>query len=485
MDKTEDLFRSVLTKAHLEYKDYQMEGVQWIISREKETKETKETKEEIGFARGGIIADEMGLGKTIMMVGAMVCHFVRRTLIVVPPILIDQWVMQIYRMTGHRALVYHATAKKRIGVEELNKAIVVITTYGEITSRDSISNIHQISWDRLVFDEAHHLRNSNTKRNAGACMLKARFRWLISGTPIQNRKRDFYSLCEVIRLPPKLYKKDGDCHSFVMKRTKKAVGIEMAPVVIDKNMVEWKNKREMFLAAKLHDELSFMKGPRDEKRNEKRDEKRNEKRDEKRHGLQHNGSGGELLPMLLRARQMCIYPRLMARSLKSPHPIVKSLKEMDSKMESLIGKIVERKGNGCGKLVFCHFRAEMVEIARRLRATGFSSVAMIDGSTNTKKRSEMLSSCKIEVLILQIQTGCEGLNLQENYSEIYFVSPHWNPAIEDQAIARCHRIGQKKTVYVEHFAMSGFLHKQDISVENYVGGVQDVKRAIVNKYMGV
>jgi SNF2 family DNA or RNA helicase len=61
-----------------------------------------------------------------------------------------------------------------------------------------------------------------------------------------------------------------------------------------------------------------------------------------------------------------------------------------------------------------------------------------------------------DVLILQIQTGCEGLNLQENYSEVYFVAPHWNPAIEDQAVARCHRLGQKKQVHVFRFKMESF-----------------------------
>ena len=61
---------------------------------------------------------------------------------------------------------------------------------------------------------------------------------------------------------------------------------------------------------------------------------------------------------------------------------------------------------------------------------------------------------------MQIQTGCEGLNLQDNFSEIYFTSPHWNPCVEDQAIARCHRIGQKKTVYVFKFEMSLTTHKE-------------------------
>jgi SNF2 family DNA or RNA helicase len=89
---------------------------------------------------------------------------------------------------------------------------------------------------------------------------------------------------------------------------------------------------------------------------------------------------------------------------------------------------------------------------------------------------------------LQIQTGCEGLNLQEHYSEVYFVSPHWNPAVEDQAIARCHRIGQTKQVTVNRFEMGNFLDEtieefETLSIEKHVNNVQHLKRKIASEYM--
>lgn len=147
--------------------------------------------------------------------------------------------------------------------------------------------------------------------------------------------------------------------------------------------------------------------------------------------------------------------------------------------------ILERKDNGSGKLVFCHFKQEIDEIALRLRSNGLTKVATFDGRTSHKKRLQILND-KNDVLILQIQTGCEGLNLQENYSEIYFVSPHWNPAVEDQAIARCHRIGQLKHVYIQRFEMSKFaknelLDVDTMTIDNYASSVQNLKRLIAGE----
>ena len=131
-------------------------------------------------------------------------------------------------------------------------------------------------------------------------------------------------------------------------------------------------------------------------------------------------------------------------------------------------------------------REEIDMIALKLKQGGITKTVTFDGRTTMNKRSEILKGDN-EVLILQIQTGCEGLNLQDKYSEIYFVSPHWNPAIEEQAIARCHRIGQTKPVYVERFEMCNFPEEEgedkivSRSVDNYVCAIQDFKRVIVSE----
>jgi SNF2 family DNA or RNA helicase len=503
------LFDKYLERTNMDKKGYQYDGVKWCLRNEiQPLGKVDPNLVEYPFApllgkvdpnlvedpfaplfqkvdkvdRGGFIADEMGLGKTIMMIGTMVCNYVKRTLIVLPPILIDQWFLQIYRTTGHKALIYHGAHKKKITLDMLMRATIVITTYGAVTIKkkdlllvkslpDKLTDLHRIHWSRIVFDEAHHLRNANTCWKS-VKLLRADIRWLVSGTPIQNSKRDFYNLCSVLNLPASFYTKSENLtllsQLYILKRTKKQVGIQIPDAVIDKNIVEWKNKREKDLSEEIHSALDFS-------------------------NVSFKGNNNVLvrmlgdkgvLPLLLRARQSCILPKLLA-------PVVEKLIDLglidnhidnykealqcSSKLDMIVGKILEDKDNGNGKIVFCHFREEIDTIAQRLSEGGISRIAIFDGRF---KNRDILND-KYDVLILQIQTGCEGLNLQENYSEIYFVSPHWNPAVEEQAIARCHRIGQKKIVVVNRFEMGGFI-KDTKNVDNYVCSVQDFKKKIAS-----
>ena len=478
MNERMNRFTKYLDRSKMDHKQYQIDGVRWILNNEL-------NDEPICGVRGGFIADEMGLGKTIMMIGTMLCNFVNKTLIVLPPVLIDQWYLQIYRTTGHKALIYHGENKKQIDLEKLNEAKIVLTTYGAITlSRDqikqqSLTMLHRVAWSRIIFDEAHHLRNSKTTRYIGARLLKARIRWLVSGTPIQNRKQDFYSLCAMIRLSASFYT-DSDnlriiARSFILKRTKKQVGINITEIHVDKNIVNWNNQKEMELSEEIHSALAFSRVSSNK-------------------GKQIvNSIGNGALSLLLRARQTCIYPKLMAKRLLelghiSDYCSYKEAFDHSSKLDYAVDKILEKKGNDCGKLIFCHFREEIDEIASRLKAGGMTRVATFDGRTTNSKRFDILND-KNDALILQIQSGCEGLNLQENYSEIYFISPHWNPAVEDQAIARCHRIGQTKPVYVQRFEMCNFVDdEQEIdtrTVDNYVDAVQNEKRNISNEFINL
>ena len=182
-----EVFRNLIDKCAMDRKIYQEDGVKWGLINELRPNPPAKV-------RGGFIADEMGLGKTIMMIGLFVANMMPKNLIILPPILIDQWVAQIQRMTGHTPIVFHGKEKKNITVQELNRAPIVISTYNTISvSKKGLTLLHQVKWNRIVFDEGHHLRNKTT-RLSGATALKGNIRYIVSGTPVQNKKQDFYSI---------------------------------------------------------------------------------------------------------------------------------------------------------------------------------------------------------------------------------------------------------------------------------------------------
>ena len=456
--------------AKLKKKTYQYDGIRWCVNNE-----CNETPL-YGNVRGGIIADVMGLGKTFTMIGTMFAHMLACTLIVVPPILLDQWYQEIFRISGHKALIYHGITKKTITIEQLARSRIVITTYGAISisrKKLALDKIHKVLWSRVVFDEAHHLRNRQTVRFLGCVNIRATIRWFMTGTPMQNLRSDLYHLLNALGLPKSVYIVDKNISEvvlkeYVLRRTKQSVGLEMPDLVETTIMVPWSNSLEKKVAEEIHSAVTVSSVS------------------SKKSGMFSDVLLREQsLTAILRAKQICIMPSLL-KPLFETLVLKKNLTEdyihmleNHSKMDAVVSRIIEQKDNGKGKIVFCHYRREIDLIAGQLIAKGITT-AVFDGRTKGLKRWDKLKE-NATVLILQIQTGCEGLNLQEYYSEVYFVSPHWNPSVEDQAIARCHRMGQLNDVKVFRFIMDSFEKDDDskmdpITLEKYIYTVQEMKR---------
>lgn len=474
-------FDIVLDKAGFDKKWWQKEGVEWCLRNE-----TSLTP--YGGCRGGFVADEMGLGKTITLIGTMFVNFLKRTLIVVPPILLEQWSREIFKATGHSALIYYGSSKNVITPDVLSAAPIVLTTYGALNDKTGI--LYEVIWSRIIFDEAHHLRNAGTLVYKSCQKLKGCIRWLISGTPIQNKLQDFYNLCSMAGLKAETYAYKANHpiirQKLMLRRTKAEVGIKMPLLSYNVINVEYNNACESKLSHEIHALLPKQTGVQCP--------------DGPNHVYNAFVEGGALVA-ILRAKQMCVMPSLMKGKLDSLGLNIndeygEALTTSDGhlkcgpKLSAVSSKIIERKDNGKGKLVFCHFQKEIDTLKQLLVDGGIRKVLVYDGRTNNV---DLLTEAA-DVLILQIQTGCEGLNLQEHYSEIYFVSPHWNPCVEDQAIGRCYRIGQKKPVdvfwFVSTFEKDYAERKAEceepnsISLDCYIGLVQNDKREISRSIIG-
>jgi len=495
-------FRTWLSSAGLNEKDHQFSGMEFCLARETDTSPKYDV-------RGGIIADEMGLGKTILMLGCIISNFkgeggLFNNLIIVPPALMSQWCNLIEKFMGHAPLVFHGNKVKTITPTQLSSAPIVITTYGMIATGRKLgpSPLWSIKWNRIIADEAHHLRNMKTAGFRGAMKLKANIRWMVTGTPIQNAKTDLYSLCAMLGLKKAFYlnpKSIREIISYhVLRRTKKSVGIDLPPLEAEVIRVPWASAAERDLAAQIHSQANFSRVTV-------------ENVDAIIHELTHHH-----LPMLTRARQCCVFPHLIETAVKkmqlrgivSPSLNLKKITTC-SKMSAIASHLYDRRMNGRRKIVFCHYRGE-IDLLKALLKNKNITCRTVDGRAGRRERKLAMeyavtersfqSVCKKwndygewvfrnidsflapQVLIIQIQTGCEGLNLQ-HFQEVYFTSPHWNPAVESQAIARSHRIGQSQKVNVFRFLMEDFSTSEkesQITIDTYCQIVQNRKMELMS-----
>jgi SNF2 family DNA or RNA helicase len=477
MATTIETYADFTTAFSLDNKPHQEECVKWCVKCETATLTN----------HGGLIADEMGLGKTIQIIALLHINPNPNTLIVVPVALMEQWRQALERMPfnalptpNNSVFVYHGRHRHHIDIQRFitnthtspTTPLVVITTYGEIAAygngrnQPPTSPLHQVTWSRVVFDEAHHLRNPDTNVHKASLLLNSKIKWLLTGTPIQNSVRDFHALCRIINIPEYLYMGEKPnlkqlTREYIIKRTKRQLEILMPKLSEQTIKVDWENEDERNVASQLHG--GYLKQtntrvvfPRF-----------------KQHMVE-----------MMRARQMCILPSLLNTMIQrgrwvgsaedevyeaeqhddeTDNQISEEQRELlekatrgSSKMDAVIRHIVNNKRDKSKErsprmLVFCEFRKEIDYIENALMEQGIMT-GRIDGKIPQKMKEAFLNSDIIEVLILQVKTCSEGLNLQK-YTDVYIVTPHWNPCVEAQAIGRAYRMGQTKDVNVYRFVM--------------------------------
>ena len=421
---------------------HQIYGVLWCIRKERESVQNIQTR------NGGIIADQMGMGKTIQMIITIFLNFQNNTLILLPPILVTQWFNEIWRILGHKSCIYYGKNRKSSAFLESK---IVITSYDTFLRSPELLDIH---WNRVICDEAHRLRNPNTKLYQQIKKIHTNILWCITGTPIHNKVKDIMSLLHLY-LSKNKSKKPEDYVSMILRRENSILNIPEKTEIVQ--MIPWTNPSEWKIANDIHStivNLGFDSS-------------------QIQHSFWNTKKISELVTFI-RAKQLCILPKLLQNHLEKieteepdnlfPEDLkYPTTQNTSCKLREVMNHILLQVNNGRGKIIFCHFRLEMTKITEYLRENTDPHFIWVGNWKEFQKRTE--DDIRTPILILQIRTGCEGLNLQAQFSEIYFVSPNWNPTLEDQAIARCHRIGQQKKVSVFRFYMDSLLSKSEFTEE--------------------
>ncbi len=410
-------------------RDYQKTGLNWLNFLDE-------------FKWGGILADDMGLGKTLQIL-SFLKHIKRKSksanLIIVPTTLIFNWENEIKKFAPSFTVLYYHGISRDKDHNNFKNYDIVITTYGLIINDIEILNKYQFNY--IILDESQAIKNPVSKRFKAVSLLKSNNKLAMTGTPIENNTFDLFAQMSFLNKGflgtqnsfKKNYStpidKDRDkdraielqklISPFVLRRTKEQVAKELPP------------KTEDFIFCTMEKEQQQIY---DAYRNKYRDYLLN-----KFESDGFNKSKIHVLEGLLKLRQICDSPALLSDN--------ESYGEQSIKIKELIRHINEKTSNH-KILVFSQFVKMLALIKNELVANDII-FEYLDGKSTKKQRENSVNefqkndSCR--VFLISIKAGGLGLNLTAA-DYVYIVDPWWNPAVENQAIDRCYRIGQNKKV---------------------------------------
>lgn len=421
---------------------------------------------EIGW--GGILADDMGLGKTVQALSYM--HYYRKhhgklkALVVCPTTLMFNWENEIKKFTPELTWYIHHGGERTRNKEQFSHAEVMITTYG--TLRSDIKLLVDIPFDYVILDESQAIKNPASKVTRAACLLNAKHRICLSGTPLQNNTFDIFAQMNFLNpgmlgsieffrqefaIPiDKFGEADRKDHlrkllyPFILRRTKEQVAKDLP------------DKTETILYCEMDDEQRNIY-----------DAYRNDFRDKILGTIESQGiqrSQLTILQGLMKLRQICDSPAILNETEKFPNHSIK--------LEELGREITENISDHKA-LVFSQFLGMLALIREKLKELEVD-YEYFDGSTSAIDREKAIQrfqndkNCR--VFLISLKAGGVGLNLTAA-DYVYIVDPWWNPAVEQQAIDRTHRIGQTKNIFAYRMICKD-------TIEDKILQLQDRKRLL-------
>ena len=425
--------KEIPAPAHLKdiLRPYQESGFQWL-----------NYLREVQW--GGILADDMGLGKTVQAL-SFIHHLKQengslKALVVCPTTLMFNWQNEIKKFTPTLTFAIHhggSRSREGLGSAEID---IIITTYG--TLRSDIKQFVEVVFDYVVLDESQAIKNPGSKVTKAAGLLKAKNRLCLSGTPLQNNTFDIFAQMNFLN-PGMLgsmefFKQEFSVpidkfgekvqkdhlrkllYPFILRRTKEQVAKDLP------------EKQEMVLFCEMGEEQRKIY---EAYRNDYRDKILGVVEDQ---GIQK--SQLTILQGLMKLRQICDSPAIVKEEERFPNVSVK--------LEEIGREITENISNHKA-LIFSQFLGMLALIREKMKELGVD-YEYFDGSSSVAERERAITrfqnddNCR--VFLISLKAGGVGLNLTAA-DYVYIVDPWWNPAVEQQAIDRTHRIGQTKNIF--------------------------------------
>lgn len=442
-----------------ELRPYQLEGFRWLVRLAE-------------WSTGAVLADDMGLGKTIQSIALLL---VRRSmgpaLVIAPTSVVPNW---------RRELATFAPSLKVALIQSGAEAPlldgdsdVFITSYDVLVRNAEPFSARK--WSTLILDEAHAIKNAATQRAKIVRHLDAAFVVALTGTPVENRPRELWSLLRVVApgllgsesefqavfgRPIEVHKDQGAAMAlaslarpFILRRTKAEVATDLPDrTEIQVDVIFGHDERARYDRIRRA-ALASLKGHA----------KGGDAEERRRRGK----AAMQILTVITRLRQLACHGHLVEPDL------VPATTGASAKLTRLVELVEELVGEDRRTLIFSQFTEFLGLVGAALTEAGIPFI-QLDGSTPAKKRADLIDGFQegtVPVFLLSLKAGGVGLNLTAA-SEVILLDPWWNPAVEDQAADRAHRIGQEKGVTVYRFVVEN-------TIEEKVVALHKEKRAMV------
>lgn len=436
---------------------YQLAGFQWLIFLN-----------EAGW--GGILADDMGLGKTVQTLTFfqhyMNTHPGAKYMVVCPTTLMYNWENEIKKFTPELTHIIHHGPKRNINPTTYTDFNIIITTYG--TMRSDIKAFKEIEFDYIVLDESQSIKNPQSQVAKASLLLNSKNRLALSGTPVQNNTFDLYAQMNFLNpgmlgsreffmsefaTPIDKFREDEVKHQlrkltypFLLRRTKEQVAKDLPEKTETILYCEMGTEQRKIYEAYRNTYRSQILGMIEER------------------GMER--SQMHILQGLTKLRQICDSPAIMNEEERFHNYSVK--------LDELSREITENVGDH-KVLVFSQFLGMLGLIRQKLEEENISHV-YFDGSSSSAEREraiqEFQNNQECRVFLISLKAGGIGLNLTAA-DYVYIVDPWWNPAVEQQAIDRTHRIGQTKNIFAYRLICKDTLEEKMLQL-------QERKRALAN-----